>query len=91
MRSTQKELALKVSIRVDLLLDVGKQIGGVLHFVIDDRCRVQFQEPTRVFLSGHAHVRKLQRDVPSLLAEEMSQQRDFAGLARPGQYNGKEF
>ena len=35
------------AVGVDLFLDVGKQIGGVLHLIEDYRRRVQFQETVR--------------------------------------------
>ena len=35
------------AVGVDLFLDVGKQIGGVLHFIEDYRRRVLFQETAR--------------------------------------------
>ena len=35
------------AVGIDLFLDVGKQIGGILHLIEDYRRRVQFQETRR--------------------------------------------
>ena len=77
-----------VPVRIDLLLDVRKQIGNVLHLIEDGGRRIRFQECERIVQRGRLNVRKLQRDVSATLAEKPLQERRLARLAGSGQDDG---
>ena len=75
-------------VRIDLLLDVRKQTGNVLHLIENRRRRVGFQKTAWIIQRGRLNVRRLQGDIPTAPAEEPLKYRCLPGLARSGQNDG---
>ena len=82
---------MRLPVVVDLLLDVGEQVGSVLSFVEDDRRPERFKEGAGIFPGGRSDVRWFQGDVPAGSAEEVAQKRGLPGLTRAGEHHGRKF
>ena len=77
-------MTVPAAIGVDLLLDVWKQVGSVLHLIEDHRRAVHFQEAARILQGTRTNVRWFQRNIPAMPTEEALEEGCLAGLPRSG-------